>query len=423
MKIGIFTDAYNPVTSGVVTSINMVEQELKKRGHEVYIFTTSKSIQPNDHQSLYMLGSMPLLIARQYKNRIATFYSREVAKQIKKIGLDVVHTQTEFSLGAFGKIISRKFDIPFIHTYHTMWEDYVHYLTPIKLGRNIRLKHFARRLSRGFVRKAECVITPSNKTAKYLKYKCKVKNKPIYVIPTGIDIKPFKKSNFTDDERNELKKSLGIKESEKVILFLGRIAAEKSIDVILDQMPEIFKAHPNCKFLIVGTGPSEDDLKKQAKKLNIEDKVIFTGKVQWSDVPKYYTLADVFVNASVTETQGLTFIEAMAAQIPVVCKYAPNLSEFIHNGQNGLFVHKNSEFKDAIANVIENKELSNTLIEGGNITAKEYSIEVFGDRLETLYSEVIKLHKNVKDAQTKEERNEIKEKIYNEIDEKLKDIR
>ena len=188
-------------------------------------------------------------------------------------------------------------------------------------------------------------------------------------------------------------------------------------------MPEIFKAHPNYKFLIVGTGPSEDDLKKQAKKLNIEDKVIFTGKVQWSDVPKYYTLADVFVNASVTETQGLTFIEAMAAQIPVVCKYAPNLSEFIHNGQNGLFVHKNSEFKDAIANVIENKELSNTLIEGGNITAKEYSIEVFGDRLETLYSEVIKLHKNVKDAQTKEERNEIKEKIYNEIDKKLKDIR
>ena len=88
-----------------------------------------------------------------------------------------------------------------------------------------------------------------------------------------------------------------------------------------------------------------------------------------------------------------------------------------------MFVHKNSEFKDAIANVIENKELSNTLIEGGNITAKEYSIEVFGDRLETLYSEVIKLHKNVKDAQTKEERNEIKENIYNEIDEKLKDIR
>ena len=153
MKIGIFTDTYNPVTSGVVTSINMVEQELKKRGHEVYVFTTSKSIQPNENQTLYMLNSIPLLIA----------------KQIKEIGLDIVHTQTEFSVGAFGKIISRKYNLPFIHTYHTMWEDYVHYISPIK-GRNIHLKRFARKYSRAFVRKAECVITPSNKTAKYLKY-------------------------------------------------------------------------------------------------------------------------------------------------------------------------------------------------------------------------------------------------------------
>ena len=196
MKIGIFTDAYNPVTSGVVTSINMIEQEMKKRGHQVYVFTTSKSVQPNENQTLYMLNSIPLLIAKQYKNRIATFYSREIAKQIKELNLDIVHTQSEFSLGAFGKIISRKYDIPFIHTYHTMWEDYVHYITPIK-GRNIYLKRLVRKFSRGFLRKAECVITPSNKTAKYLKYKCNVKNKPIYVIPTGIDIKPFAKSNFT----------------------------------------------------------------------------------------------------------------------------------------------------------------------------------------------------------------------------------
>ena len=422
MKIGIFTDAYNPVTSGVVTSINMVEQELKKRGHEVYIFTTSKSVQPNDHQSLYMLGSMPLLIAKQYKNRIATFYSREIAKQIKKIGLDVVHTQTEFSLGAFGKIISRKYDIPFIHTYHTMWEDYVHYLTPVKKGRHIHLKHAARRISRGFVRKAECVITPSKKTAKYLKYRCNVKNKPIYVVPTGIDIKPFAKANFNESERIALKESLGIKADEKVILFLGRVAAEKSVDVIMDQMPAIFAEHPNYKFLIVGTGPSENDLKAQSKKLGINDKVIFTGKVAWNQVPKYYNLADVFVNASVTETQGLTFVEAMAAQIPVVCKYAPNLSEFIYSGKNGLFVHKNSEFKDAIVQVIENKDLADTLVQGGNKTAQEYSIEVFGDRLEMLYSEIIKLHKNVKNAESKEAKNEEKIKVYNEIDEKLKII-
>ena len=421
MKIGIFTDTYNPVTSGVVTSINMLEQELKKRGHEVYIFTTSKSVQPNENQTLYMLNSIPLLIAKQYKNRIATFYSREIAKQIKEIGLDIVHTQTEFSVGAFGKIISRKYDIPFIHTYHTMWEDYVHYISPIK-GRNIRLKRLARTFSRAFVRKAECVITPSNKTAKYLKYKCNVKNKPIYIIPTGIDIAPFKSSNFTLEEKNKLKESLGIKQEEKIILFLGRVASEKSIDILMDAMPSIFKDHPNYKFLIVGDGPSKKSLEEQAKKLNIENNVIFTGKVPWNEVPRYYNLGDVFVNASITETQGLTFIEAMAAEIPVVAKYAPNLSEFIRNNQNGILVKKNSDFKKAIVDVIENKKLKETLIKGGNETAKEYSIEVFGDKLEMLYSEIIKLHKAKKELATKEEKNIQKKTIYKRIGEKLKTL-
>ena len=419
MKIGIFTDTYNPVTSGVVTSINMVEQELKKRGHEVYVFTTSKSVQPNENQTLYMLNSIPLLIAKQYKNRIATFYSREIAKQIKEIGLDIVHTKTEFSVGAFGKIISRKYDIPFIHTYHTMWEDYVHYISPIK-GRNIRLKRLARTFSRAFVRKAECVITPSNKTAKYLKYKCNVKNKPIYIIPTGIDIAPFKSSNFSLEEKNKLKESLGIKQDEKVILFLGRVASEKSIDVLMDVMPSIFKDHPNYKFLIVGDGPSKKSLEEQAKKLNIENKVIFTGKVPWNEVPKYYNLGDVFVNASITETQGLTFIEAMAAEVPVVAKYAPNLSEFIKNNKNGILVKKNADFKNAIVDVIENKNLKETIIKGGNETAKEYSIEVFGDKLEMLYSEIIKLHKAKKELATKEEKNVQKKTIYKRIREKLK---
>ncbi len=418
MKIGIFTDTYNPVTSGVVTSINMVEQEMKKRGHEVYVFTTSKSVQPNENQTLYMLNSIPLLIAKQYKNRIATFYSREIAKQIKELNLDIVHTQTEFSIGAFGKIISRKYNIPFIHTYHTMWEDYVHYISPIK-GRNIHLKRFARSFSRAFVRKAECVITPSNKTAKYLKYKCNVKNKPIYIVPTGIDIVPFKRDNFTEESRNKLKESLGIKPNEKVILFLGRVASEKSIDIIMDVMPSIFKEHPEYKFLIVGDGPSRKDLEDQAKKLNIQSNVIFTGKVPWNEVPKYYNLGDVFVNASLTETQGLTFIEAMAAGVPIVAKYAPNLSEFIHTNKNGILVKKNSDFKNTIIKVLSNDKLKNTLIKGGNQTAKEYSIEVFGDKLEMIYSEIIELHNAKKDLVTKEEKNVQKKTIYKRIGEKL----
>ena len=400
MKIGIFTDAYNPTTSGVVTSINMVEKELKKRGHEVYVFAPTKNIQPNNDQTLYMVRSIPLLIAKEYKFRIATFYSREVAKKIKELGIDVVHTQSEFSLGLFGKIMSRKMNIPFIHTYHTMWEEYLHYISPFN-GNHSNLKKIARNLSRAFVRKADCVIAPSNKTASYLTNECKVKNKPIYVLPTGIDVEPFKKENFSAEDKRKLKESIGISSDEKVILFLGRIADEKSIDVLIDQMPEIFNEYSKAKFVIVGYGPQEEQLKSQVKKLNLQDKIIFTGKIPWKDVPKYYNIADVFVNASLTETQGLTFIEAMASSVPVVCKYAPNLTEFIKHEENGIFVHDNAEFKNAIIRVLNDSELSSKLISNGLVTANSFSSDTFGESLEIIYSGMIELHKE-KDKEKKE---------------------
>ncbi|MDO4283491.1 MAG: glycosyltransferase [Clostridia bacterium] len=407
--------------AGVVTSINMLEQEMKKRGHEVYVFAPSKSIQPNENQSLYMLKSMPLIVARQYKNRVAAFYSRDVAKKIKELNLDIVHTQSEFSLGLFGKIISRKYDIPFIHTYHTMWEDYIHYIIPIKGGRNIYTKRFARTFSKNFATKAECIITPSKKTEKYLKYKCKIKNKPMYVIPTGIDIVPFDRKNFTDEQRNKLKSSLGINQNDKVILFLGRIAQEKSIDVIMDNMPIVFKSLPNTKFLIVGDGPSKDELQEQAKKLKIADKVIFTGKIPWIDVPKYYSIGDVFVNASVTETQGLTFIEAMASSVPIVAKYAPNLSEFIINNKNGILVKRESDFAKSIISVLTDQSLSNKLIENGLETAKMNSAEEFGDKLEMLYTEIINSYKAKKDLSAKEKEKQNRT-LYKKITNKLLEL-
>lgn len=421
MKIGIFTDAYNPVTSGVVTSINMLEQEMKKRGHEVYVFAPSKSTQPNENQSLYMLKSMPLIVARQYKNRVAAFYSREVAKKIKELNLDIVHTQSEFSLGLFGKIISRKYGIPFIHTYHTMWEDYIHYIIPIKGSRNIYTKRFARTFSKNFATKAECIITPSKKTEKYLKYKCKIKNKPMYIIPTGIDIVPFKKENFNNEQKIKLKESLGIKKDDKVILFLGRVAEEKSIDVIMNNMPLVFKSLPNTKFLIVGDGPSKTTLEEQAKKLKIDHKVIFTGKIPWNEVPKYYNIGDVFVNASVTETQGLTFIEAMAASIPIVAKYAPNLSEFIINNKNGILVKRETDFAKSIINVLSDTSLANKLISNGLQTAKMNSVEEFGDKLEMLYEEIIASYKARKNLTTNEKQKHSRT-IYKKITNKLLEL-
>lgn len=405
MRIGIFTDTYHPDINGVVTSIKMLEREMKKRGHEVYIFSPSKH-EPTENENLYMLKSIPLFVAKKFKYRIATFYSRPIAKEIKELNLDIVHTHCEFSLALFGKIISRKFNIPFIHTYHTMWEDYMHYVVPIKGTRNIYPKRFARSFTRNFVRKAECIIAPSKKTEKYLKYRCGVKNKPIYIIPTGIDIEPFNPSNFTDEDKNNLKKSIGIKENDKVVLFIGRIGEEKSIDQILSAMPEVFRTIKDMKFVLVGEGPAKDSLMQQAAKLGISDKVIFTGSVPWEKVALYYSIGDVFVNASTTETQGLTFIEAMASGVPVVAKYVPNLAEFIHHNDNGLLVRYDKELAKSIVSVLTNKNLANKLRTNGFITASQNSSKEFGDKLIEVYTQVIKNYEIKKSDEDKSDKKE-----------------
>ena len=421
MRIGIFTDAYHPDINGVVTSIKILEKEMKKRGHEVFVFSPSKH-EPTENQNLYMLKSMPLFLAKEFDFRLAAFYSRDIAKQIKELNLDIVHTQSEFSLGLFGKIISRKFNIPFIHTYHTKWEEYMHYVTPIKGTRNIYPKRFARTFSKTFMRKAECIISPSKEVEKYLKYKCDIKNKPIYIIPTGIDIEPFNKDNFTEEFKLNLKKSIGINKDDKVILFLGRVGQEKSIDILMNNMPEILNKVDNTKFVLVGDGPALDSLKILSKELNISDKVIFVGRVPLEDVPKYYSIGDVFVNASTSETQGLTYVEAMSAGLPVVAKFAPNLAEFIHNGKNGLLIKNDKDLAKNIIKILTNQTLRNTLIKGGIETSIANSSVVFGDKLIEVYNQTIENYKLKQSDANKQDKINIISNNINNLRKKLSAI-
>ncbi len=413
MKIGIFTDAYHPDINGVVTSIKILEKEMIKRGHEVFVFSSTKH-EPTENENLYMVKSMPLFLAKKFDYRLAAFYSRDIAKKIKDLDLDIIHTQTEFGVGLFGKIISRKYDLPFLHTYHTKWEEYMHYIVKIKGSRNIYPKRFARNFSRSFARKAQCIIAPSKEIEKYLKYKCKVKNKPIFIVPTGIDIKPFESSNFTKESKEALKESIGVKKDEKVILFLGRIGHEKNISLLLNKMPEILSKSENTKFVLVGDGPAKDELIELTSTLGLNDKVIFTGKVPLEEVASYYSIADVFVNASISETQGLTYVEAMAASIPVVAKYAPNLAEFIKHGKNGMLLKNDKDFTKTIISVLTNEKLRKHLIAGGIKTAKENSSEIFADKLTEVYMHVIENYKLKKSTLEKREFTKLIEKnIFN----------
>jgi len=242
------------------------------------------------------------------------------------------------------RIVAKRLDIPVVHTYHTMYEDYIHYVS-----RGIMLKpasQFAKKVSKLYCRDCSAIIVPTIKVKDALQqYGLR---RHIDVIPTGVNIEPFEKSNFNDQHIRDEKKSFGINENEPVILFIGRIAKEKSIDVIINSMRELTNRIPNCKLLIVGDGPERENLEDLTKNLGIEKSVIFAGEKPWAEIGKYYQMGDVFVGASLTETQGLTFAEAMAAQIPVVAKYDKNLDGIIEDEINGRIFYKDEELSEIL---------------------------------------------------------------------------
>jgi len=383
MNIGIFTDAFYPQVSGVVTSTLILKNELIRLGHSVTIITVTH---PNveEEEGIMRLPSIPFFLLPS--QRVGMIYSRKVMNKIKKLDLDIIHTQTEFSIGIFGRIVAKKLDIPVVHTYHTMYEDYIHYVS-----RGIMLKpasQFAKKVSELYCRDCSAIIVPTIKVRDVLQQYGLIRH--IDVIPTGVNIEPFKRCNYNEDLIKDEKKSFGIDETEPVVLFIGRLAKEKSVDIIINSMKELIVKIPNCKLLIIGDGPERENLESLVLELGIEKSVVFTGEKPWEEIGRYYQMGDVFVGASLTETQGLTFTEAMAAQIPVVAKYDKNLDDLIQDKINGRIFHKDEDLAGILYEVLMDKEECVTMVKNAYVGIEPLSSTFFGENVEKVYMEVEK---------------------------------
>lgn len=342
MNIGIFTDTYFPQNSGVATSIKTLKDALEAQGHNVFIFTTTDphikkgTVEPN----IFRFSSIPFISFTD--RRIAFRGLFEATKVAKEVKLDIVHTQTEFALGTIGKYVAHQLKIPAIHTYHTMYEDYLHYVLNGHLLRPYHVKQF----TKAYLKNMDGVIAPSQRVESLLtRYGVTI---PIRVIPTGVDVK-----SLNGTKRRDIRKELGISPNTFVLLNLSRIAAEKKIDHILNIMPEIIEKYPNTKLVIAGDGPDVEPLKDQVARLTLEDYVIFTGNIDHKDVGNYYRMANLFVSASDTETQGLTYIEALASGTKCVV-YDTDYTEHVFNSpEYGQVFTTQKEMLDEILNYLQ----------------------------------------------------------------------
>lgn len=387
MNVGIFTEVYLPQINGVITTICTLEKELKLLGHNVYIFTNYYPGYIDENPNVFRLPSVPFVLDKAC--RIGSFYSHAIMKEIKNIKLDVIHTNTEFSMGLFGRIVAKKLKIPVVHTYHTMYEDWINNSIGINYIGAIS-SSVVKTISKKHCNSCYKIIAPSNKIKETLqKYGIK---KPIEIVSNGIDLSCFYKVNseYNKEKINELKKELGLNVSDKIILNLGRQSKEKSVDVIIKSIPELVKIRQDFKFVIIGDGPYKIGLEKLAKDLNVKDYIIFLGKKPRQGIEKFFKIADLFVMTSLFEVQPVTVIESMAAKIPVIVKKDEAFVGIIENNITGFVFEKDEELASLINNVLKNEDLLKFISSNAFNKIENFSSINFSKNIERIYIEAVK---------------------------------
>ncbi|MBM6613479.1 glycosyltransferase family 4 protein [Desemzia sp. RIT804] len=379
MRIGIFTDSYFPQVSGVATSIQTLKEELEEHGHEVIIFTTTDPMAKKFEKNIIRFPSIPFF---SFKDRRVAFRGMLSALKIsKELKLDLVHTHTEFSLGLTGKYVARQLGIPCVHTYHTMYEDYLHYVAK---GKVLRPSH-VKLISKYFCNQTAGVIAPSEKAKnKLISYGV---TRSIKVIPTGVNLKKLSAKSMRD-----IRYELAISEDELVLLSLSRLAQEKNIQAILHAFPKVLTEYPTAKLIVVGDGPIRGALEQLSKELKIDQSIRFTGEVNVNEVNAYYQASDLYVNASTSESQGLTYIEAIAAGTDIVAKSSSYTDMLIYSGKLGKTYEKDEELAQTILEYLANIKKQETTVTERKILLNSISATVFGEEVLQYYKEAMHVY-------------------------------
>lgn len=376
MKILITSDWYSPAVNGVVTSVKNLRRGLEERGHEVRILTLSQTTRSWEEDGVTYIGSVAAGLVYPGA-RLRTALAGKYVRELVDWRPDVVHSQCEFSTFFLARRIAEELNIPLVHTYHTVYEDYTHYFSPsVRFG-----KKAAAVFSRWAAAQTDCMIVPTGKVRLLLQsYGV---DRPVFVVPSGIDLGRFRQE--PDPWRMAvLRSSLDIPPENLVLVSVGRLAEEKNLDELLALRAELGNAP--VTLLLVGDGPDRVRLEGATAGLGLTaPDVVFAGMVSAEQVADWYQLGDLFVSASTSETQGLTYVEALAAGVPVLCRADPCLEGVIREGENGWTYRDSAEFQRKLALFQSQPHHHVKMAELARRSAGEFSLQRFAERAEAIY--------------------------------------
>ncbi len=338
MKIALFTETYLPHVNGVVTHIKSLKEGLELLGHEVLVVTSDNNTK--EHYIKDGVLYCPGIVAKKfYDYSVSLPYSNERLKILKEFNPDIIHVHNEFGIGLFGINASKKLRVPLVYTLHTMYDDYLYYVFPKLLLKPA--KYAADKYFKHFADSSAAITGPSQKVYNYLREIGVEKN--ISVIPNSVEIDIFNPENFTQEQKLEFRKKLNISQEKMLVCFCGRLGKEKSVDVLIDFWHQTVKKDDNMHLLIIGDGPSHDELAEQVKRLEMTDRVTFAGKILHKDIPPYYATCDAYITASLSEMYSISMLEGMASGLPVISRYDPENASQIQVGINGFIYHDANE--------------------------------------------------------------------------------
>jgi glycosyltransferase involved in cell wall biosynthesis len=387
MKVAMFSDSYLPYRSGVVSSLEVFKEELESLGHDIFIFAPSYPAQrkagekgeiEKKEERVFRFLSIPAPTNKDFT--LAIPFHPDLKKKIDSWQPDLIHVHSPFLLGSLGAKIAKRYNLPLVFTFHTLYEEYVHYFP---FAKKI-VKKYIRFLAKNFCNQCDLVVVPTREVEKYL-LKIGVRTK-LRVVPSGIKI-----NNFSSADPKWLRKHYGIAEQEKILLFVGRLGQEKNIIFLLETFFVLSKSCPEAILVLVGGGPEEKALRSMVEKAGLQKKVFFAGTVSKEEVPNYYAGADLFVFASVTETQGLVIAEAKAAGLPVIAVEAYGVKEMVEHGVDGFLTGLDKkEFTARALTLLKNEKLKEEFSRRAKINARKFSSRNCAMLLLEGYEDVLK---------------------------------
>ena len=323
MRIALFTNNYLPFCGGVTISVETLRRGLEAAGHEAWVFGPRLAGSDDALARIVRYPSIPVTTYPEFS--LAVPYSRRIDRLVAALDFDVIHAHHPFLLGPAARRLARRTGRPLIFTYHTRYEKYAHYV-PLPLG---LVEAAALRLSAGFAAQADAVLAPSAVIRDELH--ARGVRTPIAVVPTGVDLDLFRPG-----DRAAARRRLDLGDAEPLVLYVGRLDREKSVDRVLLAFERVASTLPAARLVLVGHGTEAERLRRLAGALSVAGRIRFLGLWPHDALTECYQAADVFLFASETETQGLVLAEAAACGLPAVAVSAPGCDEVVRDGETGV---------------------------------------------------------------------------------------